>query len=260
MRNYKADDKYDVEEAARLGALPWMLSTLALNPDYNSWGPGEDYMKGPAKEGHGGWDAGIDIPSWAEFEWGQDDLNVVANFHFEIVRNSTTCSECDGSGYHPMARSIVDSFYGGWGSNITLDELQALVDAGRCWGSQRGERVKPVVDQDFLNKVNNTNAHVGLGDYHHDAINRSILIRARCDRRGIPTTCPECGGYGHVFTDEAPHMELVLWFLHPRKGCSRGVTVKNVTQDDLPSVFKYLRKARSLMMARFGRIPAKASK
>lgn len=201
MRNYKADDKYDVEEAARLGALPWMLSTLALNPDYNSWGPGEDYMKGPAKEGHGG-----------------------------------------------------------WGSNITLDELQALVDAGRCWGSQRGERVKPVVDQDFLNKVNNTNAHGGLGDYHHDAINRSILIRARCDRRGIPTTCPECGGHGHVFTEEAPHMELVLWFLHPRKGCSRGVTVKIVTQDDLPSVFKYLRKARSLMMARFGRIPAKVSK
>lgn len=268
MKTYDPNDKYDVAEANRLGAPQWALDLLRMNPDYNSWGPGEDYMKSAptdGKNGHG-WDVGVEYPTWEENGFSQDDLNVVANFHFEVVRDSKTCEMCGGDGYHPDAFPIVNTFYGGygagWSANITLDELQALVNANRCWkwNPQTKRREPPTVTQEFLDEVNAANRRMGIGDLNHDGINRAILIRARCERLGIPTICTDCQGHGQTFTAPHPHVELVLWVLHPRKGCSRGVTIKNVTQKDLPYVFAYLRKARALMMDRFGKIPAAKKK
>lgn len=221
-------------------------------------------MKGPAEPGtHGGWDAAVVSDTWSDFGFTrQDDLNVVANFYFEVVRDSETCPTCGGNGYHPQAHHIVDSFYGsrgsGWSARITMDELQALLDAGRCrkWNQETRKWEDQTANPELLNTVNLANQRVGLGDYCHDGINRGILIRARCVRLGIPVTCTHCKGHGHVFTAPEPHLELVLWILHPRKGCSRGVLVKNILPEEVPEVFKYLNEARTLMMQRFGKIPA----
>jgi hypothetical protein len=45
-----------------------------------------------------------------------------------------------------------------------------------------------------------------------------------------------------------------MWVLHPRKGCSRGVEVKNIKQNELPEIFKYLRSAADRNAERFGKI------
>lgn len=264
MKSYDPNDKYDVEEAERLGAPKWMLDLLQMNPGYTCWGPGEDYMKGPEEPGtHGGWDAAVVCDTWKNFSFTrQDDLNVVANFYFEAVRDSETCPTCGGNGYHPRSHYVVDSFYGangsGWSASITMDELQALLDAGRCrkWDPDTKTWMDQKANQKLLDEVNQANKRVGLGDYSHDAINRGILVRARCERIGLPVTCNHCKGQGSVFTAPDTHLELVLWMLHPRKGCSRGVIVKNILPEEVPEVFKYLREARTLMMERFGKIPA----
>ena len=263
MKSYDPKDKYDVEEAERLGAPKWMLDLLQMNPGYTGWGPGDDYMKGPGEPGkHAGWDAAVVSDTWGNFCFrNQDDLNVVANFYFEAIRDSETCRTCGGNGYHPSAQYVEDSFYGsrgsGWSADITMDELQALQDAGRCgkWNPDSKKWEKQKVTQELLDEVNRSNQRVGMGTYCHDSINRSILIRTRCERLGLPVTCDHCMGHGSVFTSPEPHLELVLWILHPRKGCSRGVVVKNILPMEVPEVFKYLREARTLMMERFGKIP-----
>jgi hypothetical protein len=110
MRNYAPSDKYDNEEAERLGAEPWQLELLAINPSYCSWGPLEDYMI--TKEGQRGWDASIITPTWKEFSWSLDDLNECVNFYFHIERASRPCEACDGIGYHTDAQWITESFHG----------------------------------------------------------------------------------------------------------------------------------------------------
>lgn len=276
---YPPSDKYDREESKRLRVQPWQLDLLKLNPSYISWGPHEDYMW---KEGEG-WDSCQLFKSWKDFgPWKLDDLNEVVNFYFEIGRDSAKCGTCSGNGYHPDAQWVSESFYrhsspftvpddrehmakavmarfgskpdelhgrgtypaaeilakygdgfqrfceamragkGFWSVDITQDEEQALRDAGRTWGAPFG----------------------------HDAINRGILVEQRCKRLGVPRTCPTCDGHGIVFTAEEPHVNLVLWVLHPRKGCSRGVEVR-IAQTDLPAVFKYLNKAADRNETRF---------
>ena len=49
-------------------------------------------------------------------------------------------------------------------------------------------------------------------------------------------------------------MELQLWVLHPRKGCSRGVRIKNVLQSDIPKVIEYLQEARKRNDDRFSKL------
>jgi hypothetical protein len=61
---------------------------------------------------------------------------------------------------------------------------------------------------------------------------------------------------GYVYTEDTAHVNLVLWLLHPRKGCSRGVEIQRIQQEDLPEVFEYLRKAADRNAERFSKIPA----
>ena len=106
-----------------------------------------------------------------------------------------------------------------------------------------------------VNAVNRRGAkHVG--DLHsHDAINRNIMIEVRAKRLGVYGLCSKCNGRGSVYTEPHAHVNLVLWMLHPRKGCSRGIEIKNIKQKDLPKVFTYLTEAAKRNAQRFGRIP-----
>jgi hypothetical protein len=49
-------------------------------------------------------------------------------------------------------------------------------------------------------------------------------------------------------------LNLVLWIIHPRKGASRGVEVKNIQQSDLPNIIKYLKEARDRNHNRFSKL------
>lgn len=233
---------YDKDEIEELNAEPWQIELLHLNPSYVCWGPHEDYMyKEPGK----GWDAPVFVDSWKKFDWDLDDLNECVNFYFEVVRDSEECSQCRGTGYNEQTKKIADSFYGygpddpeKWIYNITQDEVDALWGHNRLKGSFNE---KPTPEQ-----VNEW-AKKGLG---HDGINRWILIEVRAKRLGVYGTCPNCNG-GSVYTVPNAHVNLVLWMLHPRKGCSRGVEIKNIQQDDVPSIMKFLKEAADRNAQRF---------
>lgn len=323
MRNYDADDEYDVEEAARLKAEPWILELLAMNPSYPHWGPYEGYMwkrgrdEGPdelGRTGDHGWESRCLVPDWkSRVPMECDDLNEVVNFYFAIHRESVPCEMCNGDGYHPDAQWISESFYehsspfrtqsvrareasmllasfgdtlpresaigqadgnfpsnavlkkypaafrefceamrdgdGCWHDKITQDEVAALIEGDRLTFLVRDKGAG--ITAEDVNQVNRS----GRGMGQHDAINRGILIRKRCERLGVPTQCTRCEGHGTVFVEPEPHVSLTLWLLHPRKGASRGVEIKRIQQSELPEVFAFLRTAADRNAARFARIP-----
>lgn len=319
MRTYPRD-KWDKEEAARLLAPGWMLDLLRLNPPYVFWGPHEDYMW--VKEGSG-WNSAVLVEGWSAFakDWELDDLNEVVNFYFEIGRDSETCGMCGGSGYHPDAHWVSESFYqhsspfrartpqeqlirrsleerfgfqhnepvlattfpseetlaqydqafrafceamrggdGFWHNKITQDEVDALCASGRLYHLtsefREGEgwvRVKPNPTAEEVN-----GHQEGLRS--HDAINRGILVETRCKRFGIPTTCPLCGGHGQCYTAPEPHLSLVLWVIHPRKGASRGVEIKGIKREEIPATLAYLKQAARRNARRFTKAIAAARK
>lgn len=295
---------FDADEAQKLNAAQWQLELLALNPDYCSWGPHEDYMW---KESDG-WDGRIVVASWKEFgPWKLGDLNECVNFYFEINRASVECKHCAGRGTHPDAQWISESFYNhsspfkpqtrrdletktllerfgstftepatgydtypeesvlarygaefrafcermrtrhSWDDDITADEAQALIAAGRAKTTETAE------------SINARNARGSRGSGMHDAINRWILIGRRCERLGVPQSCPECKGDGHIFTEPDAYVSLVLWWLHPRKGCSRGIEITRIEQADLPATAQLLAEAAARNAERFSRVVALAT-
>jgi hypothetical protein len=132
---------------------------------------------------------------------------------------------------------------GEWHDKITKDEYEALKESKR---TRKG--------QNNAADVNRDNVRTGIDG--HDGINRCILIETRCKRLGVPLHCEECEGHGYVYTAPVGHVGLVLWILHPRKGCSRGVEIKRIEQSELPAVFEYLRKAAARNATRFSKLPA----
>lgn len=252
MRSLEYAEKEDIKE---LKAKPWQINLLKMNPEYTSWGPHEDYMwvKGE------GWNSPIIKENWKEFsDWKLDDYNECVNFYFELNRKSEDCS-C-GDGYHPEARSVVDSFYNhrapngiGWRDKITQDEYEVLLKEGRVdcknYNAPKEER-----EYLTLEEVNYQNSPQGRG-MGHDAINQHILVQTRLARLGIPMVCPLCNGKAYHYVEEFATVRLILWMLHPRKGASRGVEIKNIQKKDLPEVFAYLREAAQRNANRFSKIP-----
>lgn len=244
MRTYPEDesDRKDIDE---LNAEPWMIEILKKNPDYVFWGNFEDYM---IKEGHG-WDSRLQFNSWKEFgPWNLDEYNEVANFYFEVSRNSKECDVCEGTGYNEGTKKIHDTFYAHmnpkrehWNDKITQDEFEALKEHDRC-------REFSTVEE-----VNRANTHGEsfqiLGS--HDAINNWILVETRAKRLGMWGKCTACGGNGYLFTEDKGHLDLQLWILHPRKGCSRGVYIKNIKEEELLEVIKFLKEAAKRNAERF---------
>ena len=244
MRN-PAQDEYDKKELRQLNPQVWMLELLDLSPEYTHWGPHEDYMWNDK----GGWDAGITEQSWAnDGPFSLDELNEVVNFYFELDRESEECEMCGGTGSAPFARELNRSFYdfeeegNRWCDDITQDDVDVLWEAGRL---RVGFEKKPTAAQ-----VNAWNAAPGLG---HDAINRWVMIDARCKELGHPTTCEHCHD-GAKHTAPTAHVNFIIWVLHPRKGCSRGVEYTNIQREDLPSIFDFLRDAAMRNAERFSKV------
>jgi len=255
MRTYDENDARDREEASKLGAYPWQLEALKYNPEYVYWGPGEDYMDSGNKEN--GWRSSVIHETWKAFgPWALDELNECVNFYFHINRDSEECPSCGGNGYHPDAQEVVNSFYPHmnsegihWNDKITQDEVEALVAAGRLGDFTRG---KPEGYVPTAEEVNASERHRrGLG---HDAINRWILTEARLKRMGLPKTCPTCNADGSVFISDTPKLGVTLWFLHPRKGASRGVRIEQIEEYEVSDVLLFLLEAKRRNNDRFGGI------
>jgi len=190
---------------------------------YIGWSPGADGMSGR------GWGENKECASWADFVsgWGVDcdvDMNLVADFYFTHSAASKQCQSCEGSGYGPEAKELDETFHGGWSKDLLKEEIDALVASGRHY--------PPML-------------------FGHDAIDRFILVKARAKRLGIKElTCSECKGDGSIPT-EPENLILFVWMLHPRKGCGRGLTIKNIKESDFPEIKAWLRKSYELHSEHF---------
>lgn len=292
MRDYPdKNSSWDWNEVDRMQPEDWMLNLLKLNPDYCSWGPHEDYMWNDKEHS---WASRLLYDSWDDFNITLDDLNEVVNFYFEIDRDAQNCTFCGGGGYHPDAQWVTESFHKSSSPfrEITAEERHLIDAFNQKFGSNVGqtsvvtsqeaqypkEEVLLRYDKGFREFCEEMRDGVGywqdsLTDEDRevlekagrpirdddpigvDAISRNILTEARCEKWGIPHSCPSCDGHGDEYTADECHVGLILWLLHPRKGASRGVHIKRVEQAQLPEVYQFLREARERNANRFGRIP-----
>ena len=121
---------------------------------------------------------------------------------------------------------------GEWSTALAQDEVDALWAEKRL-GLQFTE--KPTAEQ--------VNLMAKAGPpMLHDGINMSICCNQRCKRLGIPVPCTECKGEGAVYTVPEPRLELVLWILHPRKGCGRAVVVRSIKEEEVRLAMAFLKK------------------
>lgn len=268
IRTYP-EEETDIREAQRLKVPGWQLECLKLNPDYVWWGIHEEYMAGSTPKSSG-WNQPVEVETWTEFDaqWSLNNLNEVVNFYFHVNRDADDCHACGGSGHNAPTKVIADSFYdhnhngaNGWHNQITQDEVQALWDKGRLFNfnpkwsenAQADPTKNPNEGVSPPTAAQVNAAQRGMGS--HDAINRWILIEARAKRLGVWGECPRCEGHGYLFNEPETHLCITLWFLHPRKGCSRGVEVGHIDFDQLPDVYAYLNAAAARNAQRFSKIP-----
>lgn len=269
MRTYPKDD-YDFETLEALNVEDWQKDALKMNPEYPFWGPSEDYMAGKDV----GWRTPVFFDNWEDFgPWELDDYNECVNFYFFIHRDNHDCEACGGTGQNKKTNRVADDFYDfagtgrRWSDKITQDEVEALARAGRLvnfvgnvhfdkesktWkGWHGGEQVDVEAPEMPSRHEVNEWQRVGGG---HDAINRWILIETRAKRLGIYGQCPECDGSGVIYDEPKGKLGLVLWILHPRKGASRGVEIKEISQDDLTKAVSFLYEAAARNDKRFGKL------
>jgi hypothetical protein len=230
--------KYEQADAERLGAEPWQIELVKLNPEYCGW---VEYT--------------IEYGSWGDFgPWHLDDLNELAAFYFTVDRDNEECPVCLGNGYHEKAQQVVRTFYQHschrgeteWCDKITQDELDYLIEKGRI---NEGASLSEV------NLANSPGRPMPLGGrkgvVNHDGINRCYLIEKRLERLGLPKVCENCEGHGYVFTSPTPRVDLALWIRQPRKERSHRVLVKHIQKDELGDVREFLAKGAKRVLDQF---------
>jgi hypothetical protein len=131
-------------------------------------------------------------------------------------RNISEASWFYGSGQVAVVREaqrLADHYNNGWIHHLSQADVDALVAGNRLWEFTR--KVVPGkgwVDRD--EPVHLTAAQVNewsLQGMGHDSINAYIVIRARCERYGTPTTCPTCKGHGGLETYPGQRAEAEAW-------------------------------------------------
>lgn len=227
MKSLEHATPEDIEE---LQAKPWQLQLLQLNSSYIGWETSETF------------------DSWKKGKPSLDDLNECFLFCFDISRKNQDCECCSGSGYSDEAAKIAKSFYS-WCSDITDDEYEVLVQNNRV-DYKRGNNQRILLTKEEVNAQNRP----GSRNLGHDAINRGILIEARTKRLGITKNCSECNGSGFVYIAEEADVSLCLMMFLPRKNRNRTIEIKNIQEEDLPSIFDFLNKARKRNEDRFSLI------
>lgn len=241
---YYPEDEYDWKEVKELGLRKndWKLNMLKKNPEYLSWGNHEDYMIKNEKS----WESPVELEKVQDL-WELDDLNELVNFYFEIYRKLEECNLCEGTGLNSETKKISDDWYDfehrgtRWCDKITQDEVDALWSEGRL----RDFKTKPTAEQ--------VNERERKG-FCYDAINRCICIEQRAKRLGIYGHCSTCEGKGYNYTEDKVHLGLQMWFIHPRKGASRGVYLKNIEREEVSKVINYLKEAQKRNNHRFSKL------
>lgn len=272
MRHYPdLNSEYNKKELEVLNIEKWQLDLLKLNPNYLAWGCYEDYMCSD----DAGWRTRSILNDFSEM-WKLDDLNECVNFYFELYRENHQCPECEGHRLNKKTIELYNTWYKhlndqnySWADKLEKEEIYALMKSGRldksltnnirCYfdndkkewrGWKNGQNIKikePEIPDDL--KVNSFYKK-GFG---HDSLNCWICVKARAKKLGVYGKCGNCID-GYIYDEEKGKAALQLWILHPRKGCSKGVYIKEIKKEDLNNVFKYLLEAKKRNNKRFSKI------
>ncbi len=268
MRKYD-NDQESQKELEQLNAENWQIELLKKNNAYVWWGCYEDYMSNQDK----GWRSRVITPNWESHNWELDELNELVNFYFEVYRKNHECPHCKGNNLNEATYQLSEDWYDfantgrKWCDNITDVEVLALAKSGRLhnfvkdnfrfdeeigkWTMwKNGEKIEldKMPELPSADEVNDK-AKNGRG-FGHDAINRWVCTKARAEHLGIYGHCSHCEG-GYVYDEPKARVALQLWYIHPRKGCSRGVYIEDIKEEDIPSVIAYLKEARDRNNKRF---------
>lgn len=137
--------------------------------------------------------------------------------------NSQKCKSCDQTGLNLATKDISDTWYSfdeqewlydsnnkrynnlAWSNHLTQLEVDALVDAGRLVdfthdfvGNDKGWVEKNPAYRPNAEDVNLW-SRKGMG---HDAINKSICVKARAESLGVYGVCEHCQGDGEIWQSE----------------------------------------------------------
>jgi hypothetical protein len=144
--------------------------------------------------------------------WGSDTPAIRAR----AERNIADAPDYYGRGEAAIQREaqrLADHFNSGWLHHLDQDDVDALIAGGRLYDLTHfvvpGEGWKPKDPP-----VRPTAAEVNewsLSGFGHDAINASVVIRARCEREGIDDTCPTCKGHASLEKYEGQRAEAEAW-------------------------------------------------
>lgn len=153
----------------------------------------------------------FDPESTGSTPWRHDSTAVRAF----AERNISNAPDYYGTGESAIVREaqrLANLWNGMWSHHLNQDDVDALVAADRLWdftrtltgdGWQKIDKpVTPTAEQ-----VNEWS----LRGFGHDAINASVVVRARCEREGIEVLCPTCQGHSGLEKYEGQRAEAEAW-------------------------------------------------
>lgn len=148
-----------------------------------------------------------------DFDWPLNERWVgFINPHCKYAKD---CPFCEGGGYNEDTQRISDDWYDfkktgrKWCSNITQDEVDALVEAGRLTElAGRDPKTGGPVRHVTAEQVNAWNEKVGIG---HDSISKHICVETRAKREGVYGLCEHCNGEGYIWRTEADRKASDEW-------------------------------------------------
>lgn len=110
------------------------------------------------------------------------------------------------------AQRLADLWNGQWSKHLNEDDVAALLEADRLWdltcriGPNGWEDIdpKPVPTPQQVNEW-------ALRGFGHDSLNASVVVRARCEREGVPVICSTCDGHGSREAYDGQRAESDAW-------------------------------------------------
>lgn len=131
-------------------------------------------------------------------------------------RNLQNAPEYYGTGEAALQREaqrLADLFNRSWSHHIAQDDVDALITGGRLHDFTHvvvpGKGWQPK-DPPVTPTAADVNAW-SITSFGHDAINASVVIRARCEREGIDDTCPTCKGHASLEKYDGQRAEAEAW-------------------------------------------------
>lgn len=123
-------------------------------------------------------------------------------------RNVNRAPEFYGRGEYAIrreARRLADLWNSQWSHHLNEDDVAVLVEAGRLHDLThtwvKGDGWQPKVPA-VVPTPEQVNTWAIVTPFGHDAINASVVVRARCQREQENELCAACGGKGDHATDE----------------------------------------------------------